>query len=382
MKNTYTAAILILINLLWFSSASYSKKKLFVDGAEVHLPSYEKKRANPDGSGSVCVDVNQLETIVTICVYNKASDNIARNNGFVKYGELPPEGRSRISPLPDEHLVYVEGGYGALYEVKKERVGDFIVYETDNTLCDVSDSVEKRPAVCYVAALVPSMKPNSSPAIFVSAIIEQPPTPGGKLGKKAEDKVGTIKKIIKSIRLGSFAGAREPERILRDDCHLSFVAPKGLEYVDVGQSITSGRDECYIAFLYAKRLRLKRTGPMPPMPEDWRALTDFVLTVQAIPVADNLAQLESDNGAVQQGLFRLVSKEHLQLLNGDLYVMSYSAVKPTTAMIGYAKQQLVFVVGNDAHSTVFRLYYGDRSSKAGKKGERAFRDLFSSFRFF
>jgi len=96
----------------------------------------------------------------------------------------------------------VEGEYSAIYEIRKEEIGDFIVYEADNTLCDVSEAAERRPAVCYVAALIPSKKSNSPPAIFVSAVVEQPPTPGGRLGKKAEDKVNSIKKIIKSIKIG------------------------------------------------------------------------------------------------------------------------------------------------------------------------------------
>ncbi|WP_174970398.1 hypothetical protein [Burkholderia lata] len=118
------------------------------------------------------------------------------------------------------------------------------------------------------------------------------------------------------------------------------------------------------------------------MPDDWRALTDFALTVEAIPVADSLAQVESADGAVQNGLFRVVSKEHVQLLGGDLYVISYSAIKPLGATIGYQKQQRVFVAGNGDRSTIFRLYYGDRTSRVGKEREHAFKYLFSSFRFF
>ncbi|WP_175730277.1 hypothetical protein [Burkholderia ambifaria] len=181
--------------------------------------------------------------------------------------------------------------------------------------------------------------------------------------------------------VGSASG-KEPERVLRDDCHLSFAIPNGLEYVDAGHTIMLGKDECYIPFLYIGRLRLKRTGPMPRMPDDWRALTDFALTVEAIPLADRLAQVESADGAAQNGLFRAVSKEHVQLPGGDLYVISYSAIKPTGSVVGYQKQQLVFVAGNGTRSIVFRLYYGDRTSNVGKEREHAFKYLFSSFRFF
>ena len=202
MRNITVIAILIVTNLHWLTSPSYAQNLTFNDGTEIRLPAYEKKRANPDGSGSVCVDVNQLEIMATICLYDKSSDEIARDNGFIKYGDLSPEARSRISQFPDDALVYVEGGYSAVYEIRKEKIGDFIVYEADNTLCDVSETAEKRPAVCYAAALIPSKKSNSPPAIFVSAVIERPPTPGGRLGKKAKDKVNSIKKIIKSIKIG------------------------------------------------------------------------------------------------------------------------------------------------------------------------------------
>ncbi|WP_217590200.1 hypothetical protein [Burkholderia sp. GbtcB21] len=201
MKNITTITLLILTGLSWLASPLYAKSLTFNNGTKIHLPTYENKRTNPDGSGSVCVDVNQLETMVTICLYKKTSDKVAQDNGFIKYGELSSEGRGRISLLPDDALVYVEGSYNAIYETRKKKIGDFIVYEADNTLCGVSETTEKRPAVCYVAALIPSKKSNVHPAIFVSAVIEQPPAPGGRLSKKAWDKVNSINKIIKSIKI-------------------------------------------------------------------------------------------------------------------------------------------------------------------------------------
>jgi hypothetical protein len=201
VKNTIAIALLILANSPWIASSSYAQYLTFNDGMEVHLPAYKNKRANPDGSDSVCVDVNQSETTTIICIYNKTSDKIARGNGFIKYGELPPELKDRIPTLSDDALVYFEAMYSAIYELREEKIGDFIAYEADNTLCDISETAEKRPAVCYVAALVTSKKPNSPPAVFVSAVIEHPPTPGGRLCKKTEVKVNSIKRIIKSIKI-------------------------------------------------------------------------------------------------------------------------------------------------------------------------------------
>lgn len=178
------------------------------------------------------------------------------------------------------------------------------------------------------------------------------------------------------------ASGKEPERVSRADCHLSFAVPNGFEYVDVKHTITLGKDECYIPFLYTGRLALKRAGAIPRMSDDWRALTDFSLTVEAVPVADTLTKIESTAGAPQNGLFKMVSREHIRLSGGDLYIINYSAKEPTAIDVGYQKRQLVFIAGNGAHSTVFRLYYGNRTYKVAKERERAFRGLFSSFRFF
>ncbi|MDN7929665.1 hypothetical protein QZM52_00030 [Burkholderia metallica] len=181
--------------------------------------------------------------------------------------------------------------------------------------------------------------------------------------------------------VGSASG-KETERLLREDCHLSFVIPHGFAYVDVGHVITLGKDECYIPFLYTGKLRIKRTNPMPRTPDDWRALTDFALTVEAISVADSLAQVESAYGAAQNGLFRMDSKEHIQLSGGELYIISYTAIDPVGSIAGYQNQQQVFVAGNGARSIVFRLYYGDRTLKVGRERGRALKYLFSPFRFF
>ena len=178
------------------------------------------------------------------------------------------------------------------------------------------------------------------------------------------------------------ASGKEPVRVSRADCHLSFAIPNGFEYIDVKHPIMLGKDECYIPFLYTGRLRLKGTGAIPRMSDDWRALTDFSLTVEAVPVADSLAKIESARGAAQNGLFKMVSREHIRLSGGDLYIISYSAKKSTAIDVGYQKRQLVFVAGDGARSTVFRLYYGNRTYKKGKEREREFRALFSSFHFF
>lgn len=201
MRSIVLVALLVSMGLSWFVSPLYAQNIKFDGKINIYIPAYENKRVNPDGSDSVCVDVNQRKATATICLYKKISDKIFRDNGFVKYGALSSEGRSRISPLSEEDLVYVEGSYSTLYETRKEKIGDFIVYEAENTLCDISDTAEKRPAVCYEATLTSSKKSNVHPAIFISAIIEQPPAPGGNFSKQAIDKINSIREIIKSIKV-------------------------------------------------------------------------------------------------------------------------------------------------------------------------------------
>lgn len=182
-----------------------------------------------------------------------------------------------------------------------------------------------------------------------------------------------------------FAGlvnSKEPGRILRDDCHLSFSVPKGVEYVEVDGAVATGKDECYLAFEYTGDLRIKLSGNMPAIPEDWRAMTDFSLTVKAVPVADSLAQLESADGVSQQGLFKIISREHVSLSGGDLYVVGYVATHPTKTMIKSNEVKgIIFVAGNNERSIAFPLYSGWRLSKVDKERERVLRDLFSSIRF-
>ena len=177
--------------------------------------------------------------------------------------------------------------------------------------------------------------------------------------------------------------SKEPERVSRDDCHLSFLSPEGVEYIKVVGAFIAVNDECYIAFNYTGGLRVKPGRHMPAMPEDWRAMTDFALTVEKTPVTDSLAKIESADGAPQHGLFKMTSKDHVPLSGGDLYIVSYAATKPTANMIRFNEtKEIIFVAGNNARSIVFQLYYGDRIYRAEKERGRVIRDIFLSLRFF
>ncbi len=180
----------------------------------------------------------------------------------------------------------------------------------------------------------------------------------------------------------SQAVGREPGRVSRNDCHLSFVPSDNLQYIEVEDTVTTGNDECHIAFKYTGDMRVKRSGRRPAMPEDWRAMTDFSLTVTSIPLPKKLAEVNSDAGAQQHGLFELASKEHIQLSRGDLYILQYSAKKPSTNMIKLNEsREIVFVAGNETRSVAFALYSGGRPTIKNSKEEKIIKDLFSSFIF-
>ncbi|HDR9148461.1 TPA: hypothetical protein QDA88_000769 [Burkholderia vietnamiensis] len=110
LKNAAAIIFLILTNFPWFVSPLYAQNIKFNDGMEVRLPAYKNRRSNPDGSDSVCVDVHWLKIMATICLCSKTSEKIAQENGFARYGDLSPQGRSRISPIPDDALVCLERG--------------------------------------------------------------------------------------------------------------------------------------------------------------------------------------------------------------------------------------------------------------------------------
>ncbi|WNC89833.1 hypothetical protein RI103_00275 [Paraburkholderia sp. FT54] len=137
-----------------------------------------------------------------------------------------------------------------------------------------------------------------------------------------------------------------------------------------------------MAFKYTGDMQTKPVGHIPAAPEDWRAMTDFSLTVKNISLLENLAKIESGDGAQQHGIFHLVSKKHIVLPGGGLYVLNYSAIKATANMKKLRQlKEMVFVAGNSVRSISFFLYSGNQLSGMEKMKNKMFMDLFSSFQF-
>lgn len=190
--------------------------------------------------------------------------------------------------------------------------------------------------------------------------------------------------VLSAVGFFVWAGVVKSEPVERDsvaDCHLSFLAPSGLEYIELEGAIVLGKDECYLPFKYTGAMRSKLPGRIPSMPEDWRAMTDFSLTVEGIPLWENLNKIESNEGE-GGGLFKLIAKEHALLPGGDLYVLKYVAAAPTASMVKLREtRRLILVAGNDFRSVSYYLYSGGKLSAMEARREKAMRDLFASFHF-
>ncbi|MFX1735295.1 hypothetical protein PXJ20_01575 [Paraburkholderia sp. A1RI_3L] len=176
------------------------------------------------------------------------------------------------------------------------------------------------------------------------------------------------------------ANGKEPERISRDDCHATFLVPNGLEYVEINGAKISGNNECYIAFRYTGDLKIKRRPNPPSTADDWRWLTDFVLAVKGKSLGDSLAQIKTSEGLERPGMFNLVSNEHFQIPGGEVYVLRYSALKPTKNMLRLNEtEETIFAAGNDSRSVSYIQYTGARMTKNDKAA--LYRSLFLSFSF-
>lgn len=188
--------------------------------------------------------------------------------------------------------------------------------------------------------------------------------------------------VFNFMVLASSADCKEPERVVRDDCHLSFLAPKRIEYIEMDGAQISGNNECYIAFRYTGNLKIKSRPNPPSTAEDWRWLTDFALTVKGESLGDSLAQIKSTEGLEQAGMFNLVSNEHFGVPGGEVYILHYSAVKPTKDMLRLNEaEETIFAAGNNFRSASYIQYTGVKMTKKDKEKATLYRSFFSSFGF-
>jgi len=173
----------------------------------------------------------------------------------------------------------------------------------------------------------------------------------------------------------------QAETVVCEDCNLSFSVPSDMQYIRVLDAKVSPGDVCYLAFNYAGALKRQHTAEQPSMPDDWRAQVDLVITFKKIPLVDQVKKVESFDGGSQSGIFRLMSKDRIDIVNGTGYIYSYSATKPTASMRRLRQsKEVVFVVGDGARSAIYFLYPSGENWRQRMEVD-AFKNLFSSFRF-
>ena len=174
--------------------------------------------------------------------------------------------------------------------------------------------------------------------------------------------------------------AAENQRINKEYCHVSFVAPALVDYVEIPDDIYLGDNVCYLPFIFTGPLKQKRVD-MPGTLQEWRASTDFVVTIRRVPLTEALNQIEAPDGGAQSGLFTLVSKTRTELSGGDLYTLHFKATKPTENMKLLKTYALtIYVLGNSKYSATFYAYLSEKNPRRMMR-QRTYRELFSSFSF-
>ncbi|WP_250525454.1 hypothetical protein [Caballeronia sp. GAWG2-1] len=190
---------------------------------------------------------------------------------------------------------------------------------------------------------------------------------------------GVFLALLGSV-IPSSAYAVAEHRVVRDYCHVSFVEPAFLDYIELPDDEYPGDIVCYLPFVFNGKLKQSRAG-LPGSVQDWRALTDFVIAIERLPVAQALRKVTSSDGAAQGGIFTLAAKKKVDLKTGVLYLLSYTPTKFGTNTTSFETQALtVFVLGNERYSITF-YGYSLKKDQGRDMRLRAYRDLFSSFSF-
>ena len=170
-------------------------------------------------------------------------------------------------------------------------------------------------------------------------------------------------------------GTTGEERITSTRCRISFVEPDGAEYQEfVG--LDKLVDGCVLPFMYTGALK----RPHRPTEGDWREMSDFGIEFEKISLNEQIKKFKSEEPSYYPGRFRLISKEHLKVEGGDVYVYRYSAIKPTKHL--YDNWLSIYIAGNKSYSAIYFLNPMRGWSKRRLDKEiKIIGDLFSSFRF-
>lgn len=190
---------LLLMTIFAFPCTSRASFLDLSDGVRIKMQDYAHRRIACDGS--TCVDFIQKKFSFSACFFKKSLSRVAEKNGFFRYENLSEEGKRQIQSLPQHAMVYAEGSCSWLYQATLKKVGNFNVYESTNVLCRDGSTNTGEPATCYVAALEPSGLKASSLSVFITSVVDKPPSPSKGLSKIAQYRVDAIHAVIESIQI-------------------------------------------------------------------------------------------------------------------------------------------------------------------------------------
>ncbi len=206
MRTSLVVVAIAAILLFSFGGVSANETVVSLPGKTiVKIPGYSQIFTRADEAICVVIPAGSVE--VTACFLESALDAVAESNGFLRYGDLPKESKAQLDALPDDRMVFVEGGFGWAYATDPVTLGSFDVHEATSVLCEEFKNSVRHPAVCYFAAAASISTPTRL-SVFISAELERPPGRSGVQEQRTEEKIGRIHQIIESIEMipGSGSG--------------------------------------------------------------------------------------------------------------------------------------------------------------------------------
>lgn len=199
MKNSLVVIAIAAILLFSVDGVSANETVVRLPGKTiVKIPGNSQIFTRADEAICVVIPAGSVE--VTACFLESALDAVAESNGFLRYGDLPKESKAQLDALPDDRMVFVEGGFGWAYATDSVTLGIFDVHEATSVLCEELTNDVRHPAVCYFAAAA-SISTTKRLSVFISAEIERPPGHRDVKEQRTEEKIEKIHQIIESIEM-------------------------------------------------------------------------------------------------------------------------------------------------------------------------------------
>ncbi|MGY0653012.1 hypothetical protein ACW7GZ_14355 [Luteimonas sp. A537] len=192
------------------------------------------------------------------------------------------------------------------------------------------------------------------------------------------------------LSVASLTACAEQHRIVLNDCRVSFIVPKNLDYIEIEGATLEDDVNCIIAFSKSVQTSSPSTVGQP---EGWREQTDYVIEVKRVsltsasldysltPGGDEAYKLD-ESGATRGPLeMRLASLETFQVANGTGLIANIEILdRPRNMADRGVDGQVVYLVGNKALSANYALWPSSSNEEAQRELD-AMTSLFKSFSF-